>query len=158
MSSFFTLTLDTTAPHIDVYAPTYTTPQAEFEVLIKANERLAEYQEIFAIDSVGEKHDFIFMYENNAYFGIVDVSKFSIGIATIYVRVCDVVGNLSDTLMVNMDIKQAINIDILSTDTIRAVIVNEETRKVIVNENFRSVSSNETIRLLFTNEKLGKSR
>jgi hypothetical protein len=96
VANFFTLELDTTQPHIEVYAPSYTTKDAEMEISVTANETLSDgFQEFYIIDQYGVRHDFIFQYNTNEYVGGLTLSNFDDGIVTFYAKVKDEVNNTS---------------------------------------------------------------
>ena len=88
MSSYFTLELDTIPPLLEIIAPTYTTPTQINEIIILSNEPLAEFQEIYAIDSIGRRIDYSFQYQVDKYVGYINFNNM-FGTITIYARLKD---------------------------------------------------------------------
>ncbi|MFZ7103345.1 MAG: hypothetical protein ACOWWO_11920 [Peptococcaceae bacterium] len=95
MSSYFTLELDTTSPSLEIFAPDYTMKDTETEIRITANENLSTFQEIYIIDSLGQRHDHIFAYQGNVFAGILNFNNFPSGPATIYAYLKDDLYNLA---------------------------------------------------------------
>lgn len=95
MNSCFHLILDTTPPQLEIYAPSYTTKNARTPIIIKANETLSSYQEIYIIDSYNNRHDLTFAHDGDSFVGELYFKSYPIGISTLYVRVKDEVDNLS---------------------------------------------------------------
>jgi hypothetical protein len=108
MASHVYVTLDTLAPTIEIFAPAYTTSQSIEDITIEANENLDPLHEIYFIDAMGERHDFIFSLEPslNRLFGRVSFYTFASGQATLFVRVHDEVWNRSSLY------KKIINVDV----------------------------------------------
>jgi len=105
MSSYFTLEFDSTSPHLTITMPTRTIPQNVVEIEIKSNEILATYQDIYIIDAVGIRHDYIFnKLDDYTYYGLVDFQTFPLGIATLYVRLKDEVFNESELYSKNINV------------------------------------------------------
>jgi len=92
MPSFFLLELDTTAPTISIALPTWTT-RTTVPVIITSNEELDNFQDIYMVDSQGNRFDSTFLYLNDSFEGIVDFSSAASGRATIYARLRDTVRN-----------------------------------------------------------------
>ena len=85
MANSFELYLDTTSPNIRINAPLKTTYNIHTYIVIDSSEPLMEYQDIYIIDSNGVRHDLVFLYQDDRYFGdIIFNESYSIGIATIY--------------------------------------------------------------------------
>lgn len=109
MSSYVILELDTTAPHIDIYAPSYTTSSALNIITIEADETLAEYQDIYVIDNKGNRHDFTFNRDSdNQYVGAVRFNTMPLGIVQIYARMKDEVDNFSNVASATIEIKNTL--------------------------------------------------
>lgn len=92
MPSFFLLELDTTAPTISIALPTWTT-RTTVPVIITSNEGLDNFQDIYMVDSEGNRFDSTFLYLDDSFEGIVDFSSAASGRATIYARLRDTVRN-----------------------------------------------------------------
>ena len=105
MSSYFTLEFDTTSPQLTIIMPTRTIPQNVVEIEIKSNESLATYQDIYFVDAVGIRHDYIFnKLDDYTYYGLVDFQTYPLGIATLYVRLKDEVFNESELYSRNINV------------------------------------------------------
>ena len=105
MSSYFTLEFDSTSPQLTITMPIRTIPQNVVEIEIKSNEVLATYQDIYIIDAVGTRHDYIFnKLDDYTYYGLVDFQTYPLGIATLYVRLKDEVFNESELYSKNINV------------------------------------------------------
>lgn len=110
MASFIEVHLDTTAPTIQIYAPSYTTKEAINRIIIESNEKLDNYQEIYVIDSRGERYNYNFFHESdNIFIGQIQFMNL-IGIVTIYARMKDEVGNLSNLVSKSIEVKEYISL------------------------------------------------
>lgn len=94
--SNFIIELDTTPPKIEIIAPPYTTQYSLTEIRIVSNERLLNQQEIYVIDSDGNRTNFTFAIRENELIGKVVFNGLPTGICTIYARCVDEVENVSD--------------------------------------------------------------
>lgn len=102
---YFFLTLDTTEPKINLYAPNYTNRLTSQEIRIESSEPLADYQDIYIIDSKKNRHNLVFSKVSATEFvGELRFSGFPYGIATIFAQVKDEVGNLSRLSMFNINV------------------------------------------------------
>lgn len=111
MPSYFIIELDTTSPIIEVYAPRYTTNNITNKITIESNENLAQYQDIYIIDSKGVRHDYTFKRDSdNTYVGVVKFSNYPLGIATIYARMKDEVDNFSNVASASIEIKENVGL------------------------------------------------
>lgn len=105
MSSYFTLTLDTTPPNIEIYAPTYSNRQSNNTITVVSNEKLSDFQDIYIIDHDGVRHDVIFSFDGDKTFtGNVVFSNYPIGMLTIYAQLKDTVNNMSNLASFNLTI------------------------------------------------------
>ena len=105
MSSWFTLEFDSTPPSLLVDMPTRTIPQNVVEIEIKSNEPLATYQEIYIIDVIGNRRNYIFnKLDDYTYYGLIDFQTYPFGIATLYCRLKDEVFNESELYSKNINI------------------------------------------------------
>jgi hypothetical protein len=97
MSSYFTLTLDTTNPIIQIYAPSYTSRESNNIITIVGNETLSSFQNIYIVDSKGDRHDVTFSFNGtNTFTGNIVLSGFPVGVSTIFAQLQDEVGNFSN--------------------------------------------------------------
>lgn len=94
-SNYFTLTLDTTGPVVNILAPKFTIMDKPVDYKIVSSEQMLPYQNFYIMDSKGVRHDLIFEYLGDSFEGTVDFSEYPKGIATLYVQVKDDVLNLS---------------------------------------------------------------
>ncbi|WP_100406686.1 hypothetical protein [Bacillus solitudinis] len=140
--SSFVLELDTTPPVIEIVAPTYTVSDAETEIIVDSNEILAEYQDIHIVDSSGKRHDVIFLYQGDYFYGKLIFNEFSIGIATIYVRVKDEVSNLSDLAKKTIDIKKSARLSLEVEEAVRSLTTSKASLKVIGDRRSRKLTTN----------------
>ncbi len=107
MSSYYILTLDTTPPDVTIDAPATVIPGMRSGIYINGSEPIAEYQEIYIVDSNGTRHDLTFLYqpENNRFYGALNFLGYPFGLATIYARLKDNVHNLSSLASAVIDIR-----------------------------------------------------
>lgn len=107
MTSYILINYDTTKPEIQLYAPTHTTGEIDNVVTIEANEDLSLYQEFYVIDMNGNRHDYTFhMEDKRTFVGKLRLNNMPIGIVTIYARVKDEVGNISNLIYKTVEIKE----------------------------------------------------
>jgi hypothetical protein len=91
------LELDTTSPTIEIIVPHFTTLNSPVHITIQANDELGEYQDIYVIDSKGNRFDITLVHGGNKYVSdALSLSECSVGVATIYARLKDDVGNFSN--------------------------------------------------------------
>lgn len=124
--SYVILTLDTTAPDVEVLMPNYTTMQARTEIRVVANELLAEWQEIYVIDSLDNRHDLNFRHEEKELVGIVVFEEYPLGISTVHARVMDEVGNKSSIAKKSIRILDAESLTVSLSESINDVSVSIE--------------------------------
>jgi hypothetical protein len=96
MSSFIQITLDTTSPTIEVFAPNETTTETNTIYRVEANEHLSNLQNFYFRDSNGLRHDVTLQFFGTYFEGTVTFSNFSDGMATFYAQVFDDVLNKSN--------------------------------------------------------------
>ncbi|MDQ0976623.1 hypothetical protein QFZ31_006675 [Neobacillus niacini] len=96
MTSYLMLTLDTTSPDVEIIMPSYTTQQATTQVKVVANEELIINHEVYIMDSFNTRHDITLVHNGNEFEGLLSFEGYPLGIATLYARVTDTVGNQSD--------------------------------------------------------------
>lgn len=108
MSSYFTVTLDTTPPIIQIVAPQYTSVDLETEIRVLSNEPLLEWQNVYVEDSLGALHEYTFERVSDIeLYGVVRFNECPIGIATIYCSLKDDVGNISSLYSKSINIYAA---------------------------------------------------
>lgn len=136
--NYILLELDTTPPQLEIYAPKYTTKETENHITIESNERLSTYQEIYIIDSNGNKFNLHFDLKENILFGKVKFNHLSLGIATLFVRVKDEVDNLSDLYQHKIEIKD--NISRLRME------ISQDSRPLFISKSLMELKLNTAIR------------
>jgi hypothetical protein len=104
LASFIKLALDISPPKVEILSPNYTTTQAKTEIRVSCNEVLDTWQDIYIIDSLGNRHDLTFRYEENEFVGVLYFTDYPYGIATIYAQVRDDVYNKSALLSKTINI------------------------------------------------------
>jgi hypothetical protein len=111
MPNYVLIELDTTSPQIEVFAPRYTTDDIINKITIESNEKLANYQEVYVIDSKGLRHDYTFSRDSeNTFTGIIRFINYPLGIATIYARMKDEVDNFSNIASTSIEIKEGLTL------------------------------------------------
>lgn len=133
MASFFRLELDTKAPLVEIYAPTYTVRGINNHIEVVANEEISLYQEIYVLDSLGFKHDLIFSHSIDRFLGIINFENYPLGSATIYAKVKDTVSNESEIIQKKIEIISdmfAMKMRISMNDTAMGIILSDRTRKI----------------------------
>ncbi len=136
-NNWFTLTLDTTPPQVEIIAPYYSILTSKLPVEVVANEELDHWQEVYLIDANGDRYDFTFQHRGNKFYGLVDLSSVTLGIATLYVRVRDVVHNVSDLNSATIDIKAGAKIYVFVDEKVLTVGVKETVREIVASEKAR---------------------
>jgi hypothetical protein len=118
--SWVNITLDTTPPTISIHSPTIITSKSFEFISIEADENLDIRQEIYIVDSLNKRHDYIFALEpdKKTLFNTIDFQNYPNGIATIFVIVYDEVWNKS------MLYRKSINIGNVDTGNIENVKLN----------------------------------
>lgn len=137
MPSYFTLTLDTTPPIVTIYSPQYTVQDIATEIVVQANEPLANWQDIYIVDSLGVRHDETFLYQGDKFVGQVSLNGYPQGISILHVRVMDEVYNKSALYT------QAIHIMAKNYFTLE---IKEQSRKIEMSEQARKVEIYEQVR------------
>lgn len=147
-SSCVLIELDTTSPQIAIYAPRYTTQDIVNEIVIEANEALADYQDVYAVDSGGVRHDYTFeQAEPQQFVGLIRFNDFPLGIATIYARLKDDVDNYSETASATLLVKEStpsLNLEI--GDSQRSVSVNLRIRVQDASDAVRSTRADDKVK------------
>lgn len=156
MANYVIITLDTTPPKIRIYAPKYTTKSIYNEIIIESNEELAEYQDIYAIDPKGDKHNLTFQRETDKRLvGVVRFNDMSDGIVAIHARVKDVVGNISNLASATIEIKDSISLLSLDiSDSQRDISVRDNVRPNEVSDITYEINANDTSQNIHINSKV----
>ena len=109
MASYVIIDYDTTPPILSIYAPNFTTKEIDNYITIESNEPLAEYQEIYTIDGIGERREYTFSrIEENKLEGIIRFTDYPLGIVTIYARLKDIADNTSNVISYPIHIKETL--------------------------------------------------
>lgn len=125
MANYFTVTLDTTGPRVEIIAPMYTIPGILNEIYVIADEPLLQWQELYVIDSAGLRYDMVFAYQDDHYYGLVDFQFCNFGIATIYAQLKDEVGNISALVSKAIEI-QPVALARVEIENDARLLINEE--------------------------------
>lgn len=155
MSNYFYLELDTTAPPLEIIAPSYTVRGITTEILIESNEPLMDWQDIKIIDGAGVEHKVIFKFDGDKFIGQLNFVGMNIGICTIQVVLRDEVGNTTDTAVKSINVLPKQNIVIEYREKIREKniyewefthIIAEKGRDVIISEYTNKLDAVERVR------------
>lgn len=116
MTSYVLIEFDRKAPTIQIYAPQYTTTEIVNLIIIEADETLSTYQEFYAIDSLGNRHNYTFFRDSRTtYIGRVRFNNLPHGIITFYARVKDQVDNVSRLESVTIEVKEELQLLTMAT-------------------------------------------
>ncbi|UUV45949.1 hypothetical protein [Bacillus phage vB_BanS-Thrax1] len=145
MSSFIVVELDTTAPILEIYAPAYTTRETSVEVEIVSHETLDKSHEAYVIDEDGTRHDYNFSVDKNKLHGVIDFNGFPLGLAKLFIRVSDTVGNVSDLYEKVITIRESLTIlnPVISDSVMSNVKINDVERKLETIEVDRKITIND---------------
>jgi hypothetical protein len=105
-NNYVLLTLDTTAPRLNIYAPSFTTRTSRTPITIEADEPI-QHQEIYLLDAEGTRHDVTFSRENRILEGELYFDSFPLGMASLHVRLKDEVDNVSTLYTHNFHIVES---------------------------------------------------
>ena len=109
MASYVIIDYDTTPPKLSIYAPNYTTKEIDNYITIKSDEPLAEYQDIYTIDSIGEKREYTFSrIDEDKLEGVIKFADYPLGIVTIYAKLKDTADNTSNVISYPIYIKETL--------------------------------------------------
>lgn len=152
MSSYFTLSLDTTGPEINIISPRYTIPGIDTEMRIVANEPVSTYQEIYIIDAAGKRHDLIFAKGDCEFYGIWNFQQCALGIAQVFAQLKDTVFNPSNVAVTTIHIREKADIYAVVDCSRRLVLTTEETYPLHLRQNCRMVEKNEQAHTVIAKE------
>jgi len=134
MPSFFLLELDTTAPTISIALPTWTT-RTTVPVIITSNEDLDNFQDIYMVDSQGNRFDSTFLYLDDSFEGIVDFSSAASGRATIYARLRDTVRNeITAEATILVTAERGARLNVTSEIDTQKIVLSEKEQDLFVAE------------------------
>jgi hypothetical protein len=133
-NNYITLELDTTRPNVEIYAPSYVTRYSPTEVRVVTNEILDTWQETYVIDSLGNRHDLTFLYNETEFIGEIEFNGYPFGITQLFVKVRDEVLNESDLMNFTFNLVSSEKFTITMTENVRKVNMTEKTRKVTIKE------------------------
>lgn len=110
MSSYIVLTLDTTSPYIDIYAPEYTTPDITNVITVKSDEPLSDFQEIYALDINNVRYDYTFTKNarGDEFTGRIKFDSQPIGDIRLFATVKDEVDNVSNIATATINLKDSV--------------------------------------------------
>lgn len=134
--SYVFIELDTIAPKVNIFAPSYTTQDIVNQITIEANENVSNHHEVWIIDSEGERHDYVFTKsKENQFIGLVRLNNLPFGISTIYARVSDDVGNISETASHSFTIKESLSkMFVKVSDKVSMTMVSDRAMKIKVGD------------------------
>jgi hypothetical protein len=141
------LTLDTTQPQVEIYAPVYTNRLTTQEIRISASENLSDFQNIYVLDSQKKRHDFVCIKVSEKEFvGEMTFSGYPYGIATICAQVSDEVGNLSRLAMFKINVipvYDSYEIGFELTESVQGAEISDIGRGLLLTEQERVISLSE---------------
>lgn len=135
MANTFELTLDTTGPYIEIYGINYTVKGSQYEFTVISDSSLMLWQDVYYIDSIGQKITLVLKMEGKKLTGITDFSQACRGIATIYVTLRDDVGNISNTAMLHVDILDSVYLYCNVSHRTRLLLSTNSERRLLVKSN-----------------------
>lgn len=162
MSSYVIIELDRTPPAIEINAPKYSTTVSYNIITIDCSESIGS-QEIYVIDSLGVRHDYIFEVEGNKLIGNIRFINFPIGIVELYAKITDDVGNISNLIStainvmepspLEMDLFESIsNLDennftqeLAINDSVSLINILEKTQDSLIEETIMQIDENEAM-------------
>lgn len=130
MASFIKLALDISPPKVEILSPNYTTTTAKTEIRVSCNEVLDTWQDIYIVDSLGNRHDLTFRYDNNEFVGELYFNDYPYGISTIYAQVRDDVYNKSALVSKTINIVGSETLTISISESINLVKLEESIQSV----------------------------
>lgn len=122
--------MDISPPKVEILSPNYTTTQARTEITISSNETLDTWQDIYIVDSLGNRHDLTFRYDNNEFVGELYFNDYPYGISTIYAQVRDDVYNKSALVSKTINIVGSETLTISISESINLVKLEESIQSV----------------------------
>jgi hypothetical protein len=140
--NYILLELDTTAPELEIFAPSYTTRSALTPVTIQANENLGTYQDVYVLDSKGSRHDLTFAHEGSSLVGELYLNGYPLGISTLYVRLMDEVDNVSSVYSHSFSIMES---EILTSEMSLFIMSNQMNTSTMSNQMQVSTMKNEMV-------------
>jgi hypothetical protein len=129
-NNYVLLTLDTTSPRLNIYAPSFTTRTARTPITIEADEPIAQ-QEIYLMDAEGTRHDVTFSRQNRILEGELYFDSFPLGMASLNVTLKDEVDNVSSLYTHNFHIVES---EILTSEISLALMKHDMTLTMMNHE------------------------
>lgn len=85
MAGYVLVEFDRTPPQLEIHSPAYVARDSVTEITVEANEGLSTSQEVYLVDSRGERHDYIFRKEgSNMFVGLIGSTDLPMGVTTLY--------------------------------------------------------------------------
>lgn len=110
MASYVMIRVDTQSPTIAIYAPDYTTKETYNQITVESDEPLDTYQDIYLIDNLGTRHDFVFQRESSTkYVGYIQLATVPVGLHTFYARMRDEVRNYSELVSSVIEVRPSLD-------------------------------------------------
>lgn len=133
--SYVIIELDTTPPKINIYAPKYVTKDMKVEIIVESDKKIIP-KEIYIVDSRGIKREYTFSIEDyNKLIGILSFHDYPFGLSTIYVRVEDEVGNVSNIKSFTLEVKKTLsNMELKIDDYSRNIHTNLDIMNIDAND------------------------
>lgn len=140
MKNYFIVELDTTPPQLEIYAPNYTSPDIATEIIIKSNEPLLNYQDIYIIDTRGIRHDLTFWFNGkDELIGRTTLNNMDLGIVTLYCRLKDEVANTSALYSKTINLIEGNKLIVELEEMTRCLDLEERTQQINIKEQTRIV-------------------
>lgn len=138
--SYVILEIDTIAPTVEIYAPSYTTREVIDEITIQCSEVIDMTYEVYTIDINGDRRDYTFNHLGDKLEGLIMFNPYPIGTLTLYVRVRDEVHNLSNIYSKPITVKESLSLLQLDIrDIERKLVTSDTVRRMDITDKDRSV-------------------
>lgn len=138
--NYFTLELDTTPPSIQILTPNNAPSKNTTIVRIEADEELADWQNIYAIDGLGNRQDLLFNYHSTYFEGEVTFN-FENEVITIFAQLKDTVDNVSDLISKPIRILNGQPLTLKLNSKSRTLEFTELTTSISVSTNDRKITT-----------------
>lgn len=138
--NYFTLELDTTPPSLQILTPNNAPSNNTTIVRIEANEELADWQNIYAIDGLGNRQDLSFNYHLTYFEGEVTFN-FENEVITIFAQLKDTVDNISDIVSKPIRILNGQPLTLILNSKSRTLECAELTTNINVSTSDRKIST-----------------
>lgn len=158
MASYFRLTLDTHAPVVDFGLPPYCAPEETVQIIVQADEPLANWQNIQMVNCHGEVTPLTFLYEDGKFYGEITFHERD-GLVTFTYQFRDDVLNTTEvmtktlnvfpTMVLTMDTAESVR-DIDTIEIIRTTTTDIDIRDMLISAQERDISTSAQDRLIQT--------